>query len=225
MFRLFATAVLASSLLGCASAPRPVLWRDMLGKSIEAFADPLPENNQQKVWIHNMDDKECDKGCQKGVEVVVAGGGAPALALPSLPAMPSLGNMFGGGGAPSESKTSAWDGLAFEVFSNYMTQKRKGRVVEQHHHNYMTELIIDTHKKVEVIADGKPVGTFQSCEDLCTLDEAKKRKADKILAYQILEMQPDELTIHLRYSDAKTGLVELSRTVRVRGQSVSDNSY
>jgi hypothetical protein len=132
--------------------------------------------------------------------------------------------MFGGGSG-GEGKTSAYDGLAFEVFSNYMTQRRKGRVVEQHHHNYMTEVIIDTHKKVDVIADGKSVGTYQSCEDLCTMDEAKKRRADKILAYQILEMKPDELTIHLRYSDGKTGLVELSRTVRVRGQSVSDNSF
>ena len=92
-------------------------------------------------------------------------------------------------------------------------------------HNYMTEVVIDTHKRVDVVADGKSVGTFQSCEDLCTLDEAKKRKADKILAYQILEMKPDELTIHLRYSDGKSGLVELSRTVKVRGQSVSDNSF
>jgi hypothetical protein len=222
MFRLVFASVLASLLLGCAGQQRPVMWREMLGKSIEAFSDPLPENNQQKVWIHNMDDKECDKGCGKGVEVLVAGGGAPAL--PSLPAMPSLGGMFGGGG-PSDSKSSAFDGLAFEVFSNYMTQKRKGRVVEQHHHNYMTEQVIDTHRKVDVIADGKSVATYSSCEDLCTLDEAKKRKADKILAYQILEMKPDELLIHLRYSDGRTGIVELARTVRVKGQSVIDNSF
>lgn len=221
MFRLLSASVLVSLLAGCATQQRPVMWREMLGKSIEAFSDPLPENNQQKVWIHNMDDKECDKGCQKGVEVVLAGGGAPALALPALPSMP---NLFGAA-SPGDSKTSAWDGLAFEVFSNYMTQKRKGRVVEQHHHNYMTEQLIDTHKKVDVIADGKSVGTYSSCEDLCTLDEAKKRKADKILAYQIIEMKPDELVIHLRYSDGKTGIVELARTVRVKGQSVIDNSF
>lgn len=222
MFRLVSASVLVSLLAGCATQQRPVIWREMLGKSIEAFSDPLPENNQQKVWIHNMDDKECDKGCQKGVEVIVAGGGGPSL--PALPSLPGIPNLFGGGAA-GDSKTSAWDGLAFEVFSNYMTQKRKGRVVEQHHHNYMTEQVIDTHKKVDVIADGKPVATFVSCEDLCTLDEAKKRKADKILAYQILEMKPDELLIHLRYSDGKTGIVELARTVRVKGQSVIDNSF
>lgn len=221
MFRLISAALVFSMLLGCAGPQKPVIWREMLGRSIEAFADPLPDNNQQKVWIHDMDDKECDRGLQKGVEVIV-GGGAPALALPALPAMPSIGGMFGGS---SDSKTSSWDGLAFEVFSNYLTQKRKGRVVEPHHHNYMTETPIDTHKKIDVIADGKQVATYLSGEDLCTLDEAKKRRADKILAYQILEMKPDELTIHLRYSDGKTGLVELARTVKVRGQSVIDWSF
>ena len=221
MFRLFSAALIVSSLLGCAGPQRPVIWREMLGRSIEAFADPLPENNQQKVWIHNMDDKECDKGLQKGVEVIVGGASGPAL--PSLPAMPSIGGMFGG--AMGDSKTSSWDGLAFEVFANFMTQKRKGRVVEQHHHNYMTETPIDTHKKIDVIAEGKQVATYLSGEDLCILDEAKKRKADKILAYQILDMKPDELTIHLRYSDGRTGLVELARTVKVKGQSVIDWSF
>lgn len=221
MFRLFVAALLVSSFLGCAGPQRPVIWREMLGRSIEAFADPLPENNQQRVWIHNMDDKECDKGTQKGVEVIVGGSAGPAL--PALPAMPSVGGMFGA--AAGDSKTSSWDGLAFEVFANFLTQKRKGRVVEPHHHNYMTEMPIDTHKKIDVVAEGKPVASYLSGEDLCVLDEAKKRKADKILAYQILEMKPDELTIHLRYSDGRAGLVEFSRTVKVRGQSVIDYSF
>ena len=88
--------VLSSSLISCGPPPK-VYWREMLGKAIYDFSDPMPENNASKVWIHNMDDKECDKGCQKGVEVVLAGGGAGAPALPALPALPGLGNMFGGG--------------------------------------------------------------------------------------------------------------------------------
>lgn len=221
MFRLLSAVVFVALLPGCAGSPKPVIWREMLGRSIEAFSDPLPENNQHRVWIHDMDDKECDKGLQKGVEVIVAGG-APALALPALPAMPSIGGLFGGS---ADTKTSSWDGLAFEVFANYLTQKRKGRIVEQHHHNYMTETVIDTHKKIDVVAEGKQLATYLSGEDLCILDEAKKRKADRILAYQILEMKPDELTVHLRYSDARTGLVELARTVKVKGQSVIDWSF
>src|SRR5262249_22267942 len=104
-------------------------------------------------------------------------------------------------------------------------QKHKGKVIESHHHNYMTDSNVLTHKKIEVIADGKVTGTFDSCEDLCILDEAKKRRADKILAYQILEMKNDEMLIHLRFSDSKTGLVELARTLRVVGMSVSDSSF
>ncbi len=216
--RLLVLAAL-TALTGCASQPTRILWREMLGKSINEFAEPLPENNQQKVWIHNMDDKECDKGCQKGVEGTCnkdSGGGVAA-------ALPSVGGLFGGGGKSDAG--GAWDGLAYEVFSNYMTQKRKGRVIEAHHHNYMTEANTQTHKNVDVVAEGKSVGSYQSCEDLCMLDEAKKRRADKILAYQILKMEPEELIIHLRYSDGKTGLVEMSKTLKVHDSSISDSSF
>ena len=81
MFRLFSAAFVISSLLGCAGPQKPVIWREMLGRSIEAFADPLPDNNQQKVWIHDMDDKECDRGLQKGVEVIVGGLAPDSLKL------------------------------------------------------------------------------------------------------------------------------------------------
>ena len=228
MRRLFAASAVAFGLLlmGCQSGPPPkVYWREMLGKSIYDFADALPENNQQKVWIHNTDDKECDKGCQKGVEVVCKGGDCGGGAAAALPALPAVGGLFGGGASAEAAKTGPYDGLAFEVFSNYLTQKRKGRVIEQHHHNYMTEANVDTHKKIDVISEGKSVGSYASCEDLCLLDEAKKRRADKILAYQILEMKPDEMIIHLRFSDSKTGLVELSRTLKVQGMSITDNSF
>jgi hypothetical protein len=218
--RLMVVASLAA-LTGCASQPTRILWREMLGKSINDFAEPLPENNQQKVWIHNMDDKECDKGCSKGVEAICSkgdpGGGGVAASLPSV------GGLFGGGGGAD--KGGQWDGLAYEVFSNYLTQKHKGRVIEAHHHNYMTDANVSTHRTVDVVADGKSVGSYSGCEDLCLLDEAKKRHADKILAYQILKMEPEELLIHLRYSDSHTGLVEMSKTLKVRDSSISDSSF
>lgn len=202
-------------LVACGPPPR-IYWREMLGKSIADFTDPLQDNGSIRVWIHNMDDKECDKGCQAGVQNSCKGGEGSGSSMPSMPSF-----SFGGG----DSKTGPWDGLAYEVFSNYVTQKRKGKVVESHHHNYATELNANTHKVVEVISEGKAVGSFASCEDLCILDEAKKRRADKILAYQILEMKNEELLIHLRFSDGKTGLVELSRTLRIQGMSVTDSSF
>jgi hypothetical protein len=209
-----AFAVTCLSMLVACGPPPKVYWREMLGKAIYDFSDPLPENNNSKVWIHNMDDKECDKGCQ-----TPGGSGTGAAAG----AVAAVGGLFGGGGGGGGG--GQWDGLAWEVFSNYLTQKRKGKVIEQHHHNYMTETNVSTHKKIEVIESGKVVGTFESCEDLCILDEAKKRKADKILSYQILEMKNDEMLIHLRYSDGKTGLVELSRTLKVVGMSITDSSF
>jgi hypothetical protein len=221
-------AVLGVMVFAACGPPPRIYWREMLGKAIYDFTDPLPENNAAKVWIHNMDDKECDKGCQKGVEF--GGGGGAASALPSLPSVGGgLGGLFGGGGGSSGGSSGGggkWDGLAFEVFSNYLTQKRKGKVIEQHHHNYMTESGVSTHKKIEIISEsGKFAANFESCEDLCVLDEAKKRRADKILAYQILEMKDDECLIHLRYSDARSGMVEMSRTLKVVGMSITDSSF
>lgn len=223
MFRrlLVPSLVLCCTLTSaCASQPKRILWREMLGRSINDFAQNLPDNNAQKIWIHNMDDKECDKGCQKGVEGLCSKADGPAL--PALPPMPAVGGLFGGG---TSAGAGQWDGLAFEVFSNYMTQKHKGRVIESHHHNYMTEATVQTHKQVDVVSDGKSVGSYQSCEDLCLLDEAKKRRADKILTYQVLKMEPEELVIHLRFSDAKTGLVEMSKTLKVQDTSISDSSF
>ncbi len=222
MLRRLVVASALAALTGCASQPTRILWREMLGKSINEFAEPLPENNQQKVWIHNMDDKECDKGCSKGVEAICSKGGDSAGAGLTA-SLPSVGGLFGGGGAKSGG--GEWDGLAYEVFSNYLTQKHKGRVIEEHHHNYMTDAQVSTHRTVDVVADGKPVGSYASCEDLCLLDEAKKRHADKVLAYQILKMEPEELLIHLRYSDSKSGLVEMSKTLKVRDSSISDSSF
>jgi hypothetical protein len=38
-------------------------------------------------------------------------------------------------------------------------------------------------------------------------------------------MEPEKLVIHLRSRDTKTGLVELSRTFRILGMSVTDWSF
>lgn len=205
MFRFFAALAIAAALTGCKTTPDKVYYREMLGKSIADFTDALPEQSGTKIWINSMKDDECDKGCTVG----------QGAALP----VPSLGGLFGGGGGDS------YNGLAYEVFSNFITQKRKGRVVEHHKHNYMTETGASTHRQQEILVDGKPSGVQVSCEDLCLLAEAKKKKSDKVLAFQIIEMEPEKLVIHLRYSDVKTGLVELSRTFRILGMSVTDWSF
>jgi hypothetical protein len=208
MSRFFAALAIAAALTGCKTTPDKVYYREMLGKSIADFTDPLQEPSGTKIWINSMKDDECDKGCTVGA--------APAGALGAV------GGLFGGlggGGAGS------FDGLAYEVFSNFITQKKKGRIVENHKHNYMTESAASTRRNQEVLVDGKPVGVQISCEDLCLLSEAKKKRSDKVLAYQIIEMEPEKLVIHLRYSDTKTGLVELSRTFRILGMSVTDWSF
>lgn len=201
-------------LLSVASAgcTKPI-WREMLGKSISEFTDNLKNSPSDKIWIHNMSDGECDRGCQAGL--LCGGGGGGAVALPAMPS----GGFFGGGGG-------GYDGLAYEVFANYITLKKKGRVVEPHRHNYATDLGAETRAKIEVVkADGKGSATGMSCEDLCILDEAKKRRSDKVLAYQILDMKNDELIIHLRFSDVRTGIVEVARTLKIVGLSMTDISY
>jgi hypothetical protein len=208
MSRFVAALVVAAALAGCKSTPDKVYYREMLGKSIADFTDPLQEPSVTKIWINNQKDDECDKGC------TVGGGGGGALGAVGG----ALGGLFGGGGG-------GYDDLAYEVFSNYITQKKKGRVVEKHKHNYMTEASVSTHRNQEVIVDGKPAGVVVSCEDLCLLAEAKKKRAEKILSYQIIEMEPEKLVIHLRYSDTKTGIVEMSRTFRILGMSVTDWSF
>jgi hypothetical protein len=207
--RTFNIAILvgaALSLAGCGMfAGGPVLHREMLGKAIAEFSNPLKDQNVDKLWITNMTDSGCDchdQVCHK-------------------PEKGALGGFsFGGGGG-------SYDGLAFEVFSNYLVQKKKGRVVETHRHNYSTDLKVATHTPLEADEEHavKKHVVTQTCEDLCLLDEAKKRAADKILAYSILTMTNDEMRIHLRLSDVKTGLVEFSRTLFVQKGAVTDISF
>ena len=100
------------------------------------------------------------------------------------------------------------------------------QVMESHRHNYATTLGAETRKKMDVIInDGKEHIATTSCEDLCLLDEAKKRKSDKVLVYRILEMKADEMKIHFRMSDVPTGLVEAAQTLHIIGLRAYDYSY
>jgi hypothetical protein len=198
MGRWMKAAALAALAAGCG----PVLHAEMLGESMRAFSPKLRGND--KIWIAGPGDSDCHTGCQS------CGGKEKS----------ALGGLFGAKSGPS---AGPYDQLAYEVFSNFITQRKKGRVVETHRHNYATELNPETHRKVDVTSEGTKVATT-SCEDLCLLDEAKKRKADKVLAYHIQEMKADEMTIHFRLSDVPTGLIEAAQTLKVVGLRAVDVS-
>jgi hypothetical protein len=201
---LMLVAVLAT---GCG----PVLHREMLGESIRSFSARMKNGPEAKVWIAGPDDSSCDSGCFQGN----CGGGKAKSALGGL------GGLF----APKPANApTAHDGLAYQVFANYLTQRKKARVLEPHRHNYATEGNVETHKKVELTHDGQKTATV-SCEDLCLLDEAKKRKADKVLAYYIAELSNNELVVHFRFSDVPTGLIEAAQTVKVKDLQAIDWSY
>ena len=80
-------------------------------------------------------------------------------------------------------------------------------------------------RKVEITTEGHAATTSSSPEDLCLLDEAKKRKAEKVLVYHITEMQNDKMTIHLRLSDVVSGVVEQSQTMKIENLRAFDYSY
>lgn len=180
---------------------------NMLAESIKTFSGKMQAAPTDKVWVTSNSDSSCDSGCQS--PLTCGGGGAKV----------KLGGLFGGGG-PSSS-----DRLAYQVISNYLTQGKKVRVIETHRHNYSTEVKPETHKKIDTVIEGKTTATGMSCEDLCMLDEAKKRNADKVLVYHILSMGSNKLTIHYRLSDVKTGAIEASHTISVNHPTSSDTSF
>src|SRR5689334_25185446 len=106
----------------------PVLHREMLGESIRSFSARMKNGPDAKVWIAGPDDSACDNGCQNGS----CGGGGGAAKKGGL-----LGGLFG---PKPANAPSAHDGLAYQVFANYLTQRKKARVVEMHRHNYATDL-------------------------------------------------------------------------------------
>ncbi len=114
---------------------------------------------------------------------------------------------------------SPLDLLAFEVFGNQVVSDRWASLLEGHRHNYARDLKTETHKTMLVKPD-----TSTMVEDLCLLDEAKKRNADKVLVYQVLGGNRGAVLVHFRLSNARTGVVEVSRTLSSTAAGVVDRS-
>lgn len=180
---------------------------NMLTASIKTFTAKV-QTGGEKVWVTSVADSACDSGCQSPLTCNSGKGGVK----------------LGGFGFGAKDGSSGYDRLAYEVISNYLTQAKKLRVVESHRHNYSTDLKVETHKKIDVVVD-KNVASGMSCEDLCMLDEGKKRNSDKVLAYHIISMEANKLTIHYRLSDVKTGVVEASHTISVSHPNATDTSF
>ncbi len=196
--------VLASAASGCTH-----FHTNMLAESIKTFTSKAQTHNE-KVWVASIaDSNACDSGCQSPTS---CGGKSGAISAKGL-----FGG-FGGGGGGS-------DRLAYEVITNFLTQNQKMKVIESHRHNYSTDTRVETRKKIETVIDGKALASGMSCEDLCLLDEAKKRSADKVLTYHIISMEAKKLTIHYRLSDVKSGVVEASHTLHVAHPTSVDTSF
>lgn len=194
------SAALAFGGAGCG----PILHTEMLTSAITSFSRNLKAGGNDKIWVTSPADSACDRGCAD-----CGKGGA------------AKGGLFGGFTGPKDG-SGPYDRLAYEVFSNYLVQKKKARVVEAHRHNYATELGTESHRKIELITEKV---TSSSCEDLCMVDEAKKRKADKVLVYRIVEMSNDKAKIHFRLSSVTTGVVEAAYTIKVDGLRARDESF
>jgi hypothetical protein len=202
LIRSFLLVAVVAPLAVAAAGCGPILHTEMLGESIRSFSSHGWKGTE-KVWVTSQHDSGCDR---------VAGAKTEGSKL-----------SFFSRGSGSE---GPYDKLAFEVFSNYLTQRKKARVVESHRHNYATELNPETHRKADLTLEGGH-GTVAttSAEDLCLLDEAKKRKADKVLVYHIIEMENDKMWIHLRLSDVTTGVVDQSQSMRIVNLRAQDFSY
>lgn len=120
---------------------------------------------------------------------------------------------------PQRARNNPYDALAFEVFENHIVGSRWAALVEGHRHNYARDLKTETHKNVVVKPDVSTV-----VEDLCFLDEAKKRNVEKVLVYQVLGMARGTSLVHLRLSNARTGVIESSRTLLSTANGVVDRS-
>lgn len=110
------------------------------------------------------------------------------------------------------------DALAYEVFENHIVTLHWAKVIESHRHNYARDLKPETRKALVLKELSSTV------EDLCFLDEAKKRNADKVLVYQVVGEAQGSVMVHFRLSDARTGLVESSRTFLTTESAIVDRS-
>ncbi|MDP1825494.1 MAG: hypothetical protein Q8L48_19705 [Archangium sp.] len=113
----------------------------------------------------------------------------------------------------------ALDPLAFEVVQNQLVASRWALVVEGHRHNYARDLKAETHKSVTI----KDVGSTTT-EDLCLLDEAKKRNVERVLVYQVVGASPGSVLVHFRFSNARTGFVEFASTLLSTAAGVEDRT-
>lgn len=208
--RLNSSLALGGLILGTMASGCTHFHTNMLAESIKAFTGKATVNNE-KVWVTSVNDNNnCDSGCQ--TPLTCANGGKAGGSI-------KLGGLFGGGGGGGK------DRLAYEVITNYLTQGHKMKVVETNRHNYATDTRVETRKKIDTVIDGKAVASGLSCEDLCLLDEAKKRNADKVLAYHIINLEAKKLTIHYRLSDVKSGIVEAAHTITVNHPTSTDTSF
>ncbi len=198
--RLIAGSLALAVATGCGGANYDI-YRPMIATATSEFTKPMGKTDE-RIWIAPPGDF-CDDGNQSGV----AAGGA---------------SMFGGG----PSGPSAFDSFAVEVMTDWLTKNRRGQVIERARANYMTgdktkTRLWQTDKAHggEDAGNDVTVGTF---EDMCILDEAKKRSAEKVLTFRIMEIQAEEIKIHMRLSDVETGLVEISRSLQARRSAVRD---
>lgn len=177
----------------CAAAPR-VTQRQLFARSISQVITAAPLAPGQRVWLTNAWDSECHLGPNEGTRLTP--------------------------------RSSRLDAFAYEVFANVITEQRWGGLLEAHRHNYATELKPETHVATTQTStrDGQSTTVSLTAEDLCLLDEAKKRRADKVLLYQLLDDEGDGrwVQVHFRLSDAKTGVVELSKSLFVTNDVVKD---
>src|SRR5687767_9340068 len=108
---------------GCA----PPMWTEMLGESIKQFTSKNKiGTGGEKVWVTSQVDNACDRGCPMSCGTKEGGGGTV-----------KAGGLFG---AFKSDGSSSHDKLAYEVISNFLTQKKKMKVLESHRHNYAVEM-------------------------------------------------------------------------------------
>lgn len=107
LFGLTLTAVAGG---GCG----PVFHREMLGESIAHFTSRAKGAPNEKIWIASMGEQnKCDSGCNFGCKEKSGGAGGVT------------GGLFSSMSKPAGA--SPYDELAYEVFANYLTQRKKAR--------------------------------------------------------------------------------------------------
>ena len=190
MFKRFLFCIcISSSLLSCASS---VIQREHLRAALKEFILPVEKNKNWKVWITSMSDDCSGDEISYWYEAPV---GQYALKT----------NIF-----------------VVEVFTDYLVRTKQWNIIERNRSNYWNDIsdivyFNNTTQKTETetSAEGKEEQKISfNVTEMCLLDETKKRSADKILSFRVFfrGSPGNKPTIHLRLSDVKTGIVELSES-------------